>query len=208
MFGWYTRFSHTYQASKSMTAPLLFRLAKPSAGFAAFSGADAGAEEPQVHSVKRPQWSEGKRPKPATFSFPSSRMLRGRHPSPLEVAVACVACGEALALALALAAARPATPGASETPGLMKRIRSKRVLHAKFAPTLLFCVVSQVQRSASGAPQKLQRSAKPWASSPRSLWTALTSSSRMFKSPPSRAALTALGVLHTACRKCRKDCNS
>lgn len=34
------------------------------------------------------------------------------------------------------------------------------------------------------------------------------SSSRMFKSPPSRAALTALGVLHTACRKCRKDCNS
>ena len=64
MFGWYTRFSHTYQASKSMTAPLLFRLAKPSAGFAAFSGADAGAEEPQVHSVKRPQWSEGKRPKP------------------------------------------------------------------------------------------------------------------------------------------------
>ena len=33
----------------------------------------------------------------------------------------------------------PVSPSA---PGLMKRIRSKRVLHAKFAPTLLFCVVS------------------------------------------------------------------
>lgn len=61
-----------------MTAPLLFRLAKPEAAgeAAAFSGeaTAGGAEEPQVHSVKRPQWSEGKRPKPR---LESRRELQG-----------------------------------------------------------------------------------------------------------------------------------
>lgn len=67
-----------------------------------------------------------------------------------------------------------------------------------------------VWKTGSGAPffdphlKLSQRSdAKPLTPAP----PFPASSSRMFKSPPSRA-LTALGVLHTACRKCRKDCNS
>lgn len=63
---------------------------------------------------------------------------------------------------------------AQPPPGVIKIIRSKRVLQAKLAPTLLFCVVSQVHRSVSGAPQKLQTSAKPSASEPKSFKTALT----------------------------------